>query len=266
MSKKYIEGTKFEDLTGNRYNKLTVNKFLYIKQTGYNKKEKKIIRQAFYLCRCDCGNDKIVNGNNLKSGSIKSCGCLVKSRCKLRRKSNKYKLFKEENYGIGYAYNDNEEFYFDLEDYDKIKQHYWWHEPSGYFSSPTRYDSSKKIRLHRLIMGLQPNNGLVVDHINPKAKYDNRKNNLRICTDRENSYNMPLKVSNKSGFTGVYWSKKDKSWYSQITYNGKCIHLGYTKTKEEAIKQRLEAELKYFGKDFAPQRHLFKEYQVEITD
>ncbi len=29
-----------------------------------------------WLCRCDCGVERIVAGNNLKSGNTKSCGCL----------------------------------------------------------------------------------------------------------------------------------------------------------------------------------------------
>lgn len=80
--------------------------------------------------------------------------------------------------------------------------------------------------------------------------------------DNDTTTIKPLGANNSSGFIGVYWSKKDQSWYSQITVNRKHIHLGYTSTKEEAIIQRLRAELKYFGPDFAPQRHLFKEYGI----
>lgn len=32
----------------------------------------------YYLCKCDCGNEKIVYGHNLKTGNTKSCGCLSK--------------------------------------------------------------------------------------------------------------------------------------------------------------------------------------------
>ena len=42
-----------------------------------------------------------------------------------------------------------------------------------------------------------------------------------------------------------------------------CAKCGeYFKTKEVAIISRLKAELKYFGKEFAPQRHLFEEYGI----
>lgn len=29
-----------------------------------------------YICRCDCGNEKVVLGGNLRSGNTRSCGCL----------------------------------------------------------------------------------------------------------------------------------------------------------------------------------------------
>jgi hypothetical protein len=30
---------------------------------------------SYWLCRCDCGTTKPVNGSNLRSGASKSCGC-----------------------------------------------------------------------------------------------------------------------------------------------------------------------------------------------
>lgn len=50
---------------------------------------------------------------------------------------------------------------------------------------------------------------------------------------------------------------------AQIKYNYKRIFLGYYDDIEDAIRARLKAELKYFGKEFAPQRHLFKEYGIK---
>jgi hypothetical protein len=31
-----------------------------------------------WLCKCDCGNEKIILGNSLKKGITKSCGCIGK--------------------------------------------------------------------------------------------------------------------------------------------------------------------------------------------
>lgn len=60
--------SKFIDLTGNRYNMLTVIRRLDNAEKGVTRWE----------CICDCGNKTIVRGGNLKNGSVKSCGCLSK--------------------------------------------------------------------------------------------------------------------------------------------------------------------------------------------
>jgi hypothetical protein len=57
---------KFIDLTGQRFNKLTVLKQL--KNDACNKKT--------WLCKCDCGNKKRIRGADLKNNRTKSCGCL----------------------------------------------------------------------------------------------------------------------------------------------------------------------------------------------
>ena len=59
---------KLEDLTGQRFSYLTV-----IKKAGKNKSDK-----ILWLCKCDCGKLKIIQGASLKNGRIKSCGCLRK--------------------------------------------------------------------------------------------------------------------------------------------------------------------------------------------
>lgn len=65
------------DLTGLKFNRLTVLNFSYSKY-----------RQRFWLCKCDCGSSKEVfaSTNWLKFGKIKSCGCLklefLKKGCK----------------------------------------------------------------------------------------------------------------------------------------------------------------------------------------
>lgn len=87
------------------------------------------------------------------------------------------------------------------------------------------------------------------------------KNNLRPATKSENSRNQSKKKNNTTGFIGIAWRKRDKVWSANIRINGKQKWLGQFQTKEEAIKARLEAEFKYY-KEFAPQRHLFKQYGI----
>ena len=87
---------------------------------------------------------------------------------------------------------------------------------------------------------------MVVDHINLNP-LDNRKMNLRICTKQQNEMNRPLRNNNTSGITGVSLYKQTNKWRAYIEYNQKYIHLGLFDTKEDAIKARKQAEIKYFG-------------------
>ena len=59
-------------------------------------------------------------------------------------------------------------------------------------------------QLHRFILNLTKENTEIVDHINGDP-LDNRKNNLRLCTNQENIRNCKIPKNNKSGHKGVYW-------------------------------------------------------------
>ena len=75
------------------------------------------------MCKCDCGNETIVVGGRLNYGTTKSCGCLKREITSIvRKKHNTYDLSGE--YGIVYT-SKGEEFWFDKEDYDKVKDYYW---------------------------------------------------------------------------------------------------------------------------------------------
>ena len=199
--------------------------------------------EAQWLCKCECGNLKKVRGTSLRQGLVTSCGCYRRQLLIDRlKKYNTYDLSGE--YGIGYTSN-GVIFYFDLEDYDKIKDYYWCNK-DGDLHFWGRINN-QKISLHRFIMTLDKNSDLVVDHINTHHPEDNRKANLRIVTHSENQMNRKLAKNNSSGVTGVTWSKKDKRWIANIKINNKTIRCGYYKNIEDAIKARKEAEEKYFG-------------------
>lgn len=89
---------------------------------------------------------------------------------------------------------------------------------------------------------------LFVDHINGN-KLDNRKSNLRICCNADNLKNrVKLPSNNTSGILGVRYRADRNKWYAEIQFNKQKINLGSYTEKEDAIKARLEAEIKYFGK------------------
>ena len=214
---------------------------------------------AMWLCKCDCSDETIiVSGRRLREGHTQSCGCLRRELSSKRlKKYNKYNLSGE--YGIGWTTNTNQEFYFDLEDYDKIKDYCWIEHiisGSNYRALETHDSKNKKtIRMHYLIVGKY------YDHINLNTM-DNRKENLRIATKNQNAQNHSLRQDNTSGFSGVTWDNRTGKWVAQIDVNKKHIYLGHYESKQDALISRLNAELKYFGLDFAPQRHLFEKYKI----
>lgn len=176
----------------------------------------------------------------------------------VKKKYNQYDLSGE--YGIGWTTNTNKEFYFDLEDYEKIKDYCWVEEvgTTGYHSVRARVPGeSKHVIMSWVIVGDK-----WYDHINRNA-LDNRKENLRKTTRAENNRNCSISKNNTSGIIGLYWNKRNNNWRSSITVNRKRIELGSFKNKDDAIIARLAAEAKYFG-EFAPQRHLFEEYKINI--
>ena len=61
----------FIDITGKKFNRLTIIKKADIEEHFYNTDE-----GSNWLCKCDCGNSTYVRGTDLRFGRIKSCGCL----------------------------------------------------------------------------------------------------------------------------------------------------------------------------------------------
>ena len=234
----------FTDLSGLKFGKLTVLERTedYIDKSG--------VHYLMWKCICDCNKDKIVyvRGNNLKNGITQSCGCLQKELAsKQFKKYNTYDLSGE--YGIGYS-EEGRIFYFDLEDYDKIKDYYWnyYSEKDHHVIGKIKNDKENySIELHRFLLNIERNSKIIVDHINTHHPEDNRKANLRIVTQSENNMNRKLAINNKSGVVGVCWDKNNNCWLAQIGFNGQKIKLGRFKNKEDAIKARKEAEEKYFG-------------------
>lgn len=236
LQKELASKNQAYNLVGKRFGKLTV-----IKRID-QPKNLKLKRDAYWLCKCDCGSEKeiIKTTYDLTSGNTKSCGCLRRESF-TNKKYNTYDLSGE--YGVGYTFK-GEEFYFDLEDYDKIKGYYWYFNDNGYLITPKNETTKERIRLHRLIMNACK--GIEVDHIQHN-KNDNRKENLRLVTTQQNGMNKSLCKNNTSGITGVYWNKNSDKWNVKIGFNGKSIDLGFYLDFNDAVYARKEAEEFYFG-------------------
>lgn len=204
--------------------------------------------QWFCECSCENHNKIIATGSNIRQGYTLSCGCLRKG---INKKYNPYEIRVDDNgneFCVGFT-SDGSEFWFDKEDSEIVGKYCWAYNDYGYLLA---YDSEsgKHIRLHRLVMRAEGTD-LEVNHKNHpprnEHKKDNRKSNLEIVTRSQNNMNSSLSKNNTSGVTGVSWDKHYKKWRAKITINYKRIELGLFINKEDAIKARKEAEIKYFG-------------------
>lgn len=137
----------------------------------------------------------------------------------------------------------------DDEDYEKVS-FYKWHisgnKNNDYVVHTLPRNGKKRpmLRMHRFIIDAP--DGTCVDHINGN-RYDNRKSNLRLCTQRDNSHNTKMSIANTSGLKGASFHKASGMWQAQITINRKVKYLGIYKTAFEAHAAYKEAAEYYYG-------------------
>lgn len=73
------------DITGQRWNRLVAVRFSHVSKKNYN---------AYWVFKCDCGVEKVINASQVKIGSTKSCGCLnIEQAKKLNFKDIKGQVF-----------------------------------------------------------------------------------------------------------------------------------------------------------------------------
>ena len=87
--------------------------------------------------------------------------------------------------------------------------------------------------MHRVLMGLKLGDGLQVDHINMDG-LDNRRVNLRVCTNAENHRNGKPLCGRK--YKGCYRNSniEGKQWVARIKHNQQTLTIGYYGTEIEA--------------------------------
>lgn len=133
----------------------------------------------------------------------------------------------------------------DPEDKELLNGSNWFIGVNGYVVRNCRKgDKKSQELLHRLIMKCE--SGEYVDHIN-LDRLDNRRSNLRKCSNQQNSWNSGLSKANRSGYKGVSWHKQCSKWTVRIKANGKHHSLGLHVNKVEAAKAYDNAAKEYFG-------------------
>lgn len=159
--------------------------------------------------------------------------------------------------------NSGDVFMFDVKDYKKVSVHpSWWIDAQGYVRTEKIIEGKRvSIKLHNLVMGITPSKNIMIDHIN-RNKKDNRRSNLRLVNKKQNALNSKIQSNNTSGVRGVSFCKHGK-WEAYIKVDGRKIYLGVYTEKDDAIRTRLLAEIKYFGAEFSPQKHIFSDFNIK---
>jgi hypothetical protein len=164
------------DIVGQRFYKLTVMKHSH--KEGYN----------YFLCKCDCGEEKIIRGKDITAGKVKSCGrhgieAIKKAntthgdtgtrlwniynkmlaRCS-NPKSSAYKDYGGRGIGVCKEWSEN------LEGYKRFKE---WALMNG-------YDDSLSIERLDVNGNYEPENCAWADH---KTQNNNKRNTIKIALD-----------------------------------------------------------------------------------
>lgn len=224
-------------------------------------------RHARWKCLCDCTNTVYVCGSNLKSGSTKRCDeCNKKDMsqsCSLRFK--KYNRHETEGIIEKLYTSKGELFYVDACDYPMIKDICWHvhiqkirHEDGtiGEYKYITGRDlkSGKDVVLSRYLMGIDDDDSVVIDHWNGNT-FDNRRQNLRICTQAENCQNKRLSNLTSTKIKGVTYDKESNKYIARIGYKYRRYFLGRFDCLYDAAKAYNDKALELFG-EFAKLNNL----------
>ena len=173
------------------------------------------------------------------------------------KKGNNYIVDKENNIAKIELHRRNEENLWtiiDLEDLERVINFpYTWfakynHTNNEYYVVASVYQKDlqkgKPVFLHQFLTNA---NGKDVDHKNNNS-LDNRKINLRVVEESNNSKNRKGKnKNNTSGYRNVSWDKKYNKWVVQMQINKKNKTLGRFDDVHEAGKFAEEMRQKYYG-------------------
>ena len=198
-----------------------------------------------FRCRCTkCGAESIHSTGAIRLSNGKRCKDCARN----------YHFSVRDGVATGHLFNGSE-FIIDAEDVEEVVQLTWRIDKDGYLS---HYDRTQKtvILLHRLIARVDDPK-VMVDHIN-RNRSDCRKSNLRVISPFGNSCNHSPFQTNKTGYTGVYFSKCSGRYEVKVGYNHRRILLGSTKDENQLIAL---AQMYNIGASF-----FFGEYAGALND
>lgn len=220
-------GRNAEDLSGRRFGRLTVIR----KAENQNHRTR-------WFCRCDCGEEKIVASRDLKSGKVKSCGCLRRDGNGKNKKDIEGRRFGRLIALYPTSHRDRH----------------------GVVCWMCRCDCGNltEVAASSLLNGTCKSCGCLKKE--NQVKISSRLHHIDgTCV--EFLEKRKKRKDNKSGFRGVYQNKNGKYRVS-IGFRGKRIYLGVYDLFDDAVKARLNAERELYGQ-FLEQYHEWEKKSVE---
>jgi len=205
------------DEVGNRHGRLTV----------LEEGERGKSRHAMWLCKCDCGNIRVVDGINLRSGHTKSCGCLAKERASETKSSHglsSHRLYKTHKNIVHRCTNPKANRYDRYGGRGITVCDEWLNKDSGLKSFIEWAEENGHV------------DGLQIDRIDNDGNYE--PSNCRCVTPHVNSSNRGLQPNNKSGYSGVCFDNGSRRWMAYLGLNGKFKGIGRHDTKQKAVEAR----------------------------
>ena len=205
---------KLIDITGNNYGYLTVIC-----------RSDNIKRRTMWECQCMCGNTTIVEGNKLKTGHTKSCGCFRDNFSITHGMTNTPTYSSWENM-IQRTTNPRSSYYKDYGGRGVTVCKRW-----------LKFENFYKD------MGERPKNK-TLDRIDNNKGYS--KKNCKWSTKSEQQWNRGITSRNKSGVVGV--QKYGRKFIARIMCKGVNYKLGSFDNFDDAVMARQKAEIKHFGR------------------
>ncbi len=130
----------------------------------------------------------------------------------------------------------------DAADYERLIQYKWCAVRRGKNVYAYACVNGKQVSMHRYIM--KAPKGWVVDHIRHNG-VDNRRSNLRLCTEEQNHANRGPR-GGSSRFVGVY--RRGKKWAAEISWRAENYYLGTFDDEIEAAQARDRKARELHGK------------------
>ena len=121
-------------------------------------------------------------------------------------------------------------------DYAYLNEFKWYAMKCRNMYYAVRRVKENRMFMHHELIG-RPE-GFQTDHVNGNG-LDNRRENLRHVTARQNSQNRHLKKS--SSYPGVCYHIRDQKWVAHIRVGGSLRHLGYFSIERDAFLAYLGA-------------------------